>query len=322
MERWRILAAISVLVLLIGLIQSEPVTYYTEVISRNATQNDKMKDPLYQEILQKAKEIDQAAIEPRIDRIWKLIPGLNGVMLDLETTYNQANRKAGTFIPIIKEIPPTKSLWDLPPNPIYRGNPNKNVVSLMINVAWGNEHLGSILKTLEERQVKTTFFLDGSWLHKNPELAKDIVAAGHEIGSHAYTHPLMSRLSRERIIEELEKTNNKIEEILNQKVTLFAPPSGDFDDRVVKLAREREMLTILWTLDTVDWRHPPVKEMLNKIINQVEAGNLILMHPTPATAKGLNDMIIGIQNKGLSIDTVSEVISASRSRLFEIPSDF
>lgn len=322
MERWRIFVALGILVVLIALIQSEPVMYYTEVLSRNAVQQQKMNDPLYQEILQKAKEIDQAAIEPRIDRIWKLIPGYNGQKLDVDATYKQANRKTGTFVPIINEISPTKSPWDLPPNPIYRGNPNKNAVALMINVAWGNEHLETILHTLDKRQVKATFFLDGSWLHKNPEQAKAIVAAGHEIGSHAYTHPLMSRLTRERIIEELEKTNKKIEELLHQKVTLFAPPSGDFDGRVVKLAWEREMLTILWTLDTVDWRNPPVNEMVQKINSKVEAGNLILMHPTPATAKGLNDMIIGIQNKGLSIDIVSEVISTNRTRLVEIPSDF
>lgn len=322
MVRWRTISMLVILVLVIGIIQSKPVTVYTETLSRNISISDKENDPIYQQILQKAKQINQPVIEPRIDRIWKLIPGYNGISLDIEATYKNANRKDGTFSPIIKEIIPSKSLWDLGPSPIYMGNPNKKMVSFMINVAWGNEHLESILTTLEKRQVKATFFLDGSWLAKNPELAKQIVTGGHEIGSHAYTHPLMSRLSNGRIIEELEKTNLKIEEILNQKATLFAPPSGDFDDRVVKLARERGMLTILWTLDTVDWRNPPVKEMVNKIIKNVNAGNLILMHPTPSTAAGLDEMITGIQKKGLQIDIVSETISSGRFTKVEMPMDF
>lgn len=317
MVRWRYVFTICTLAVILWLIQSKPVNHFIETISFNVKEHD----PLYQQILMKAMELDEKPIEPRIDRIWKLIPGYSGITLDVEATYNNANRKMGTFIPILKEVQPTKSLWDMEAQPIYRGNPNKKTVALMINVAWGNEHLESILKTLEERQVKATFFLDGSWVHKNPELAKQIVAEGHEVGSHAYSHPQMSRITKERIIEELDKTNAKISEVLEQKVTLFAPPSGDYDDRVVKLARDRGMLTILWTLDTVDWRHPPVSDMVNKIIKNADAGSLVLMHPTPATAKGLNDMIIGIQRKGLSIQTVSEVISPNRTRNVEIPID-
>jgi probable sporulation protein (polysaccharide deacetylase family) len=312
MMRRRFFIFIFILCALFLLMHSSPITTYTEVLSRQVAMADRSKDPLYQEILKKAREIEEAPVEPRVDRIWKLIPGYSGLRLDVEATYKNADRKNGKYQPILTEIPPRKSLWEFTPQPIYRGNPKKKMVALMINVAWGNEYLVQILETLEEKQVKATFFLDGSWLSKNPELAKQIAQAGHEIGSHAYSHPSMSRLSKERIIEEIEKTNQKIEEVLQIKTPLFAPPSGDFDQRVVNLAWERKMLTILWTLDTVDWRKPPAEEMVNRILSNVENGYLILMHPTEPTAKGLIAMIEGIEQKGLSIGTVSEVISPDR----------
>lgn len=279
-------------------------------------------DPLYQKIVQIAKGIDQAPIEPYIDSIWKLIPGYNGISVDIEATYKYALQNNGAIHPFMKEIPPKKSLSDFMPQPIYRGNPKKNVVALMINVAWGNEYLESILQTLAKHNIRATFFLDGTWLKKNPELARKITANHHEIGSHAYSHPMMSKLTSAQIVEELEKTNKLIEQILKRKVTLFAPPSGDFNDQVVKIAWERNMYTILWTLDTVDWRNPPVQQMVHKIITGVQPGSLILMHPTPSTAAGLEDMIIGIQNKGFYIDVVSEVISSKRAPIVELTSDF
>ncbi len=322
LNRFRWVIPFVVLLVLVLLLQSNPVYIYTEALVANSYHAIDTSDPLYQQIILRAKELEQEAIEPRVDRIWKLIPGYNGITVDVEATYKNANRRDGTFTPVIKETSPQKTVWDLPPNPIYRGNVQKKMVAFMINVAWGNEHLESILKTLADHNIRATFFLDGSWVAKNSTLAKQIVNDGHEIGSHAYSHPMMSRLTKDRIIEEMEKTNRTIKEALAIDVSLFAPPSGDYDERVVKLAWERKMLTILWTLDTVDWRNPPAKEMANKIIKNVNSGNLILMHPTPATAQALNDMIIGVQNKGYAIDVVSEVISSDRTGRTRLPSDF
>jgi len=67
------------------------------------------------------------------------------------------------------------------------------MVSFLINVAWGNEYLPDILATLKKQNVKASFFLEGRWVQKNPELAKMIVEAGHEVGNHSYTHPDMSK---------------------------------------------------------------------------------------------------------------------------------
>ncbi|MCI3987697.1 polysaccharide deacetylase family protein, partial [Bacillus vallismortis] len=81
--------------------------------------------------------------------------------------------------------------------------PDKPMVSFLINVAWGNECLEKKLPILQKHQVKATFFLEGHWVRKNEQLAKKIAEDGHEIGNHSYNHPYMSKLTTERISEQL-----------------------------------------------------------------------------------------------------------------------
>lgn len=253
-------------------------------------------------------------VDARVDSVWKAIPGYNGQEIDVEETYKRAlQRKAGEPIPYVyRQIPAKVTLNDLGQHPIYRGNPNKPMVSLMINVAWGNEYLKPMLDILDEENIKTTFFLDGSWLKKNPELAAEILKRGHEVENHAYSHPNMSQLSRSRAEMEIAKTQELLKESLGVKNKWFAPPSGDFDQQTVEIAHARGLKTVLWTLDTVDWRHPAPEAVVQKISSKAEPGFLILMHPTDSSSKALKGMIRGIRAKGLHIGTVSETLSPER----------
>ena len=248
---------------------------------------------------------DQHKIEPidaKIDRVWKAIPGYNGLEVDIEASYK--NMKPSTDIDtnkiIFKEISPKIHLNDLEPSPIYRGNPEKPMVSLLINVAWGNEYIPGILKTLKDSQVKATFFFDGSWVKNNPDLATMISLEGHEIGNHAYSHPDLKQRSRDETMDELKKTNDVIEATLGIKPIWFAPPSGSFNQETILVANELGMKTILWTVDTVDWKKPATSEMVMRVVSGVSNGSMVLMHPTKAVFEGLETMIIEIKGKGIS----------------------
>ncbi len=170
-------------------------------------------------------------IDAKLDRVWKAIPGYNGLTIDVEESY-LAMWESSNFDEkklVYKEVPPKIHLTDLPPSPIYRGNPKKPMVTLLINVAWGNEFIPQILKTLDEHEIKATFFFDGSWVKKNPDLAKKIYNNNHEIGNHAYSHPDLKHKSPQETEIELKKTNDVIEETLGIKPIWFAPPSGSFN---------------------------------------------------------------------------------------------
>lgn len=251
-----------------------------------------------------------------IDRIWKAVPGYNGREVDVQATYEKARLSGLTpdapdFPWVYRELPPAVQLDDLPLQPIYRGNPAKPMVALMINVAWGDEYLPAILDTLDAENVKATFFLDGSWLSKHEKTARDILARGHELSNHAYSHPEMSRLDAASQRREIARTEALLQK-LGVRNRWFAPPSGDYDARTVKAAGELGLKTVLWTLDTVDWKNPPASGVVDKISRQVGPGQLILMHPTKTTRDALKGMIRAIEAKGYRLGTVSETLSEGR----------
>ncbi|KGR74232.1 polysaccharide deacetylase family protein [Ureibacillus sinduriensis] len=301
---FKFLLLLSSIVLLIGPFAASPM-----VGSAKMTKNE-----LFRAIEKFSDENNREPIDAKIDSVWKAIPGYNGRTVDIKASYKKMKSK-GTFNEkkiVYKEIPPKIHLKDFDNQPIYRGNPQKPMVGFLINVAWGNEFIPGILEVLEKHQTKATFFFDGSWVKKNPEVAKKIKDAGHEIGNHAYNHPDLQQRSMEETKEELVKTNQVIEETLEVKPKWFAPPSGSFNETTVQVAEQLNMKTILWTVDTVDWKNPPASEMVNRVVSKVENGSMILMHPTQPVAEGMDAMITEIKGNGFKLGTVSELLSEKR----------
>lgn len=271
-------------------------------------------DALHEDIKKYNTQHKIEPIDATIDKVWKAIPGYNGRIVDIEASYKKM-RKTGDFDEskiVYKEVPPKIHLYDLTPEPIYKGNPQKPMVALLINVAWGNEFIPGMLKTLNDAGVSATFFFDGSWVKENPTIAMTIYEAGHEIGNHAYSHPDLQQHSRETTIEELQKTNDVIEAAIGLTPKWFAPPSGSFNMETVRVADELGMKTILWTVDTVDWKKPETAEMVNRVVTGVENGSMVLMHPTKPAAEGLETMIAQIKEKGYQLGTVSDLMSEKR----------
>ncbi|WP_066364935.1 polysaccharide deacetylase family protein [Neobacillus fumarioli] len=296
------------------LVFNPTVSNYVDLLIVNNLSVSKQTDSLYQSILNHKDSYEKPPIDAKVDPIWKAIPGYNGLKVDINASYKNMKTK-GVFDStklVYKQIKPKVHLNDLPPSPIYRGNPDKPMVSFIINVAWGNEYLSDILATLKKHHIKASFFLEGNWVKKNPELAKMIVSAGHEVGNHSYSHPDMARLPAAEAREQLIKTNEVIEAATGKECTLFAPPSGSFRDETVKVAYELHMKTIMWTVDTIDWQKPSPETLINRVISKIDNGSMVLMHPTEATAKSLDRLITLIEQKHLKIGPVSELLNEER----------
>ncbi|MDR6224223.1 polysaccharide deacetylase family protein [Desmospora profundinema] len=309
-KRWLLLA-----VPVIGLILYMPsVTAYVTSVKNGASEPVFQQDVLRQWIEKEADKRDEPPRDARLDTTWKAIPGYAGLKMDREATYRLA-KKRGEERPthwIVKEIQPKVSLSDLGVHPIYRGNEYKPMAALMINVAWGTEHLPAMLEILEREGVKATFFLDGSWLDKHPAEARRLLEKGHDVGNHAYSHPLMSKLGAPAIRQEIEKTEKRIR-ALGVHSRYFAPPAGDFNAQVVNEAHRLGMKTVLWTVDTVDWKPSSSSEwMVDRIRRGIGNGSLVLMHPTDRTVVALPKIISTIKEKGLKLGTVGQVLSSKR----------
>ncbi|MBA9024820.1 polysaccharide deacetylase family protein [Peribacillus huizhouensis] len=297
------------------LVQNPYVDVYVKSITGQSVVAVKQSDTLMQDIESKAKDYEIAPQDARIDSIWKTVPGLNGLKVNVRESY-KAMREKGVFNEkklVLTQVSPNVHISDLTPAPIYRAHPEKPVVSLLINVAWGNEYLQDMLAILKENDVKATFFLEGRWTKNNPELAKMIKQGEHEIGNHSYSHPDMKTLSQSAAKNEMQKTNEVIEAVTDEKVKWFAPPSGSFRDQTVEDANSLGMGTILWSVDTIDWQKPSPDVLLNRVLSKVHSGAFILMHPTDASASSLEELIQQLKKKGLQIVTVSEAVNEKRT---------
>jgi probable sporulation protein (polysaccharide deacetylase family) len=304
----------SILLLTMGSVQNPFTNLYLTELKQPSISVTKQVNALYDEIKSNAKNYEEGPQNAEVDKVWKATPGYNGLKVDIEASYENM-KKDELFDPkklVFKEIPPSVHLSDLPPEPIYRGHPDKQMVSFIINVAWGNEFIPLMLETLKKHKVYATFFLEGRWVKENPELAKMIVDAGHEVGNHSYNHPNLKTMTASLVREQLVSTNNVIEATTGKKPTWFAPPSGSYRQEVVKIASDLDMGTILWSVDTIDWQKPTPATLIERVMNKVHPGALILMHPTDSTAKSLDSLIIRIKEQNLKIGHVTSLLSEKR----------
>lgn len=323
---WAFILFALLAMLAVTLVLSHPVHSYIKLVKTHVktmgTQGDdltgKRDDPLWKEIVSLSRAINEKPENARIDAVWKAIPGYNGLEVDLVKSYRIAQQIGRVDLRqlVIDEVEPHITLDDLPPAAIYRGHPKKPALAFMVNVAWGTEYIEPILDILDRYQIKATFFLDGKWLERNKTTAEMMVKRGHELGNHAYSHPDMRKLSIEQIYEEMTKTEELIKQ-LGVHSHYFAPPAGAYDERVVQVARQLQMHTVMWTLDTLDWKKPTPQEIIVRIVPRLENGVLILMHPTESTVVALPELIEGALKKGIEPATVSEVLSSNRTIFIE-----
>ncbi len=193
-------------------------------------------------------------------------------------------------------------------NVIYNGNKSSNKVCLMINVYWGTEYIESILEVLAEYGVKTTFFVGGMWVEKEPEMFKKIYESGHEIGNHGYFHLSHDKMSYEQNLEEISATHAIVKTKIDYDMKLFAPPSGAFNKATIESASELGYLTIMWTRDTIDWRDKNSNLVFKRSTEKTKGGDFILMHPTNHTLKALPLILEYYKLNNLIATTVSECL--------------
>jgi probable sporulation protein (polysaccharide deacetylase family) len=314
MKRFHYLSIALILIITAAVIQNPFTSVYVSTMKVAEVSAVKQPDELYQTIAAKVKDYEKPAQDAQIHTVWKATPGYNGITIDIDESYKKM-KKIGKFDEkqlVFKQLKPKVHLSDLPSAPIYRGHPDKTMVSFLINVAWGNEYLPSMLDVLDKHGVKATFFLEGRWAKENPVLVKTIKEAGHEIGNHSYSHPDMARITTDQIRKQIGSTNDVIKEITGAAPVWFAPPSGSFRQDVITVADEFKMETVLWSVDTIDWQKPEPRVLVERVLKKVHNGAMILMHPTDSTSRSLETLIQSIKQKGYSFGSVSMLLDEER----------
>ena len=193
--------------------------------------------------------------------------------------------------------------------PIYYVDTKEKVCAISFDAAWGNEQTNELLDILDTYDVRTTFFLVGSWVDMYPKSVEEIYARGHEIGNHSDTHAHMTQISRSEQIAEIENCNKKISDITKNKVTLFRPPYGEYDNSVVESCYSTDMYCVQWNIDSLDWKDPSAEQITKNVVDKIQNGSIILLHNgAKNTPEALPMIIEGILDKGYEIVPISEIL--------------
>lgn len=189
-------------------------------------------------------------------------------------------------------------------------DPSKPMVALTFDDGPNEKTSNRILDCLEKNGVVATFFELGRNVKTFPEVIKREAELGMEIGSHSWSHPELTKLTKKEIKKELNKTNEAIKSACGQYPTLLRPPYGSTNETVEEIAN---LPVILWSVDTLDWKSRKAKSVV-KVIKKVEKedgldGRVILMHSIyDSTAKATEQIVPWLQKKGYQLVTVSELL--------------
>ena len=193
--------------------------------------------------------------------------------------------------------------------PVYSVETDKKQVAISFDAAWGADKTEQIMSTLKEYNCGATFFLVGFWVDKYPEMVSKINENGYEIGTHSNTHPDMTKLSREAAKLELTTCIDMIEKITNKKIELFRPPYGAYNNMLIEVSQELNLIPIQWSVDSLDWKGISAEEITTRILNNVKNGSIILCHNNSDHITDALPMILDrLISQGYTITSVGDLV--------------
>ncbi|MDQ2087143.1 polysaccharide deacetylase family protein [Herbivorax sp. ANBcel31] len=194
--------------------------------------------------------------------------------------------------------------------PIYSVDCPDKKIAITFDCAWGSDDIPDILKILESHDVRATFFIVGTWAEKFPEAVRMIFEAGHDVANHSYSHIKMGNIDKSRVKDEILKCDTVLEKITGKEVNLFRAPYGEYNNNVVRAARELNYYTIQWDVDSLDWKPGITPEKIHeRINNNIKNGSILLFHnDTAHTVATISDIIVNLKNNGYIFVPVSELI--------------
>jgi peptidoglycan-N-acetylglucosamine deacetylase len=178
------------------------------------------------------------------------------------------------------------------------------------------ENTPRLLEILKQRNIKATFFLIGQNVASNPDLVRRILADGHEIGNHSWTHPQLSKLSDDRVTAEITQTQDAIKNASGFTPTLLRPPYGAITPRQREWIENRFGLNIiLWSVDPLDWKRPGASVITQRILSQTRPGAIILSHDIhKQTVDAMPATLDALIAKGYKFVTVSQLIAMNKPK--------
>lgn len=160
---------------------------------------------------------------------------------------------------------------------LVRGPSSGRRVALTFDDGPASPFTEQILDILRDRRVPATFFVCGQNVDRHPEIVRRIRAEGHTIGNHTYSHPFLYFRGREKIRQEIGRTQDSVERVIGERPGLFRPPYGARWFGLYPVLRERGMRAVLWSDTGYDWKLDAAGAA-RAVLSRVAPGAVILLH--------------------------------------------
>lgn len=266
--------------------------YYTD----RAVDIVKRNDPVMKNILSVEEEYKQEAVNAIIEGD-TIIPGINGVSVDVDNSYKRMKKINGYYESMLmfSEVIPDESILEQYDKFVVAGNRLKSNISLLVKINNAN-NLKDIYNVFLEKEATATFFIDGTIIEDNMDLIYEMVSDGFQIENFGYEDTYSE--------EYLTWTNNMIYSLTNTDPKFCYSEYHNYE--ILNLCSKNKMYTVSPTLVVKTNPFYSVKR-------NMEEGSIISLDSSDEVLKELPTIISYIRQKGYNIVTLNEVISESRS---------
>jgi peptidoglycan/xylan/chitin deacetylase (PgdA/CDA1 family) len=198
--------------------------------------------------------------------------------------------------------------------------PGSRQLALTYDDGPNDPHTLRLLDVLARHGVHATFFLIGAYVQQRPDLVREIVQAGHAVGNHTFTHPLLTFKTAPEIKRQLSECHAALQPVTGQPSNLFRPPFGGRRPAVLRIARELGMEPVMWNVTGYDWNAPPAAEIERKVARQIRGGDVILLHDgghkhmgadRSQTVLATDHLIARHKGEGYKFVTLSQMMKSS-----------
>lgn len=167
-----------------------------------------------------------------------------------------------------------------------------------------------ILDTLSTTSLKATFFIVGNQAQRRSKTLLRMTQEGHQIGNHSWSHPDLTKVSNATLEEEIKMTNDVIADSCGAFPSLFRPPYGLINSRIVSTIARYNLSSVLWNLDSNDWLLRDSHQITQRIFERIRANQVVLFHDTLSATKDAISMISSeFQRRDIFSVTVSDLRS-------------
>lgn len=191
-------------------------------------------------------------------------------------------------------------------------DPTRPMIALTFDDGPSSAVTGRILNSLEANGGRATFFVVGNRVPGTADVVRRMETLGCEVGNHTYDHKYLTSMNDAQTRSNLGQTNVNVENACGVTPILMRPTGGYYNATSLATLNSMGMPAVMWSIDTLDWKHRNPNTTVDKVLNQVQDGDIILMHDIYSTSAEAAEVLIPeLSARGYQLVTVSE-LAASR----------